>query len=127
MSLPSPLAGKHILVVEDEYLIADDFARVLTGAGAQVVGPAASLPQGMRLVGDAQALDAAVLDINLRETMVYPLIDRLIGDGVRVLLTSGYDETVIPAAYHHLPRYEKPVSAPRLLRATEELLADDRS
>jgi hypothetical protein len=33
------LAGKRLLVVEDEYMIPRDVARALEGAGAQVVGP----------------------------------------------------------------------------------------
>ena len=52
-----------MLVVEDEYMIADDLACELRGAGAEVIGPAASLPQAMRLMGQPGALDAAVLDI----------------------------------------------------------------
>ncbi len=121
MSAVSSLHGKRILVVEDEYLIADDLARALASAGAEVVGPAASLPQGMRLTQSEPRIDAAVLDINLRDTMVYPLIDRLIGDGVAVLLTTGYDLATIPVAYQGLPRCEKPVSAARLMRAAEAL------
>lgn len=119
----STLQGKRILVVEDEYLIADDLVRELHAAGAEVIGPAASLPQGMRLSQSGAQIDAAVLDINLRETMVYPLIDRLIDSGVAVLLTTGYDVTTIPAAYHHLPRCEKPVSAARLMQAAAGLWA----
>lgn len=44
------LFGKSVLVVEDEYMIADDVARELRQAGANVIGPAASLPQAMRLI-----------------------------------------------------------------------------
>ncbi len=116
-----PLVGKRVLVVEDEYMIADDLASELRLAGAEVVGPAASLPQAMRAVGHGARLDAAVLDINLRETLAYPLVDRLIEADVRVLITSGYDEAMIPERYRHLPRCEKPVSPARLLRAIEGL------
>ena len=120
-AMPGPLVGKHSLVVEDEYLIADDIARELRIAGACVLGPAASLSQGLRLASGPDTVDAAVLDINLRETMVYPLIDMLLDEGVPVLLTSGYDEMVIPEIYHHLPRCEKPVSPRGLRLATERL------
>lgn len=44
------LAGRKVLVVEDEYLIADDLAEMLKEAGANVVGPAASLPIAMRIL-----------------------------------------------------------------------------
>ncbi|WP_281066242.1 hypothetical protein [Rhizobium sp. N4311] len=36
------LAGLAILVVEDDYFIADELARSLARAGAQVVGPVGS-------------------------------------------------------------------------------------
>lgn len=120
-SSASPLSGKRLLVVEDEYMIADDLARELRCVGADVVGPAASLPQGMRLIAQAGHLDGAVLDINLRETLAYPLLDRLIETGVQVLITSGYDEAMIPERYRHLPRCEKPVSPMRLRLAIEAL------
>lgn len=117
----SPLRGKRVLVVEDEYMIADDLASELRHAGAEVIGPAASLPQAMRLIAQTDRLDGAVLDINLRETLAYPLIDQLIDTGVRVLISSGYDEAMIPERYRHLPRCEKPVSPHKLLLAVAGL------
>jgi len=117
----SPVRGKRILVVEDEYMIADDLALELREASVEVIGPAASLPQAMRLIAQTERLDAAILDINLRETLAYPLMDQLIEAGVRVLISSGYDEAMIPERYRHLPRCEKPVSPRRLLLAIEGL------
>ena len=117
------LSGKYVLVVEDEYMLADDVARELRNAGAEVVGPAASLPQAMRLIAHTPQLDAAILDINLRETLAYPLVDRLIDADVRVLISSGYDDAMIPDRYRHLPRCEKPVSPQKLLAAAETLWA----
>ncbi|MGU3315873.1 response regulator [Sphingomonas sp. M6A6_1c] len=117
----SPLAGRSILIVEDEYLIADDLARELRAVGAGVVGPVASLSQAMRLLVDAGPLDVAILDINLRETLVYPLIDQLLAAQVRVLITSGYDAAIIPDRYRTLPRCDKPVSTEQLREAAERL------
>lgn len=117
------LLGKYVLVVEDEYMIADDITRELEGAGAEVIGPAASLPQALRLIAQAPRLDAAILDINLRETLAYPLVDRLLDADVRVLISSGYDDGMIPERYRHLPRCEKPVSPRKLLAAAEAMWA----
>lgn len=122
-STSSPLLGKRIMIVEDEYLIADDLACELRQVGAEVIGPAASLPQSMRTIAHAGFIDAAILDINLRETLAYPLLDHLIAAGVKVLITSGYDEAMIPDRYRHLPRCEKPVSPVKLRRAAETLWA----
>ena len=117
----SPLAGRSILIVEDEYLIADDLARDLRAVGAQVIGPVASLPQAMRLLAEAEAPDVAILDINLRETLVYPLFDHLLAAEVRVLITSGYDAAIIPDRYRALPRCDKPVSTGHLRAAAEQV------
>lgn len=112
----SVLSGKRFLVVEDEYLIAEDVAAELRRAGAKVVGPAGSMPHGIRLM--AQGLpDVAVLDINPRETLAYPLLDQLIEAGVQVVITSGYDEEMIPERYRHLSRCDKPASAASVVRA----------
>jgi hypothetical protein len=39
-----------ILVVEDEYFLADDIARALTGAGASVLGPVPTAEEAVDLV-----------------------------------------------------------------------------
>lgn len=119
--MASPLRGKRVLIVEDEYMIADDLACELARVGARVIGPAASLPQAMRLAEQTMALDAAVLDINLRETLAFPLVDYLLATDVRVLIYSGYDEAMIPERYRYLPRCEKPVSPLKLRLAAEDL------
>ena len=54
-----------ILVVEDDYMIADDLRRDLEAAGARVLGPVPSLPEALELLRGADRLDAAVLDVNL--------------------------------------------------------------
>ena len=34
-----PLTGRRVLVIEDEYFLADDIVQALTALGARVVGP----------------------------------------------------------------------------------------
>ncbi|MBV9461770.1 MAG: response regulator, partial [Bradyrhizobium sp.] len=36
---PGPLSGRRVLVIEDEYFLADDIMRALTALGARVIGP----------------------------------------------------------------------------------------
>lgn len=103
------LEGMTVLVVEDEYMIADDLVRCLARAGAQIVGPAPSLAVATELAAGSR-LDAAVLDVNLRGTPVYPLADALRARGVPVVLATGYATDAIPPAYADLPHCEKPVT-----------------
>ena len=65
------LSGLKVLVVEDEPLVAMALEDLLTDSGCTVVGPASSVKQGMRLI-EEQAVDGAVLDVNLRGEMVFP-------------------------------------------------------
>ena len=70
------LAGKRVLVVEDEYFVATDLQRALQKEGACVVGPAGDLARGMALL-DGEPVDAAVLDVNLEGSVSLPIADEL--------------------------------------------------
>ena len=70
------LAGKRILVVEDEYFIASDLKRALAAVGATPVGPAGDPARGQALL-DQGPVDGALLDVNLEGATSYPVADRL--------------------------------------------------
>lgn len=101
------LAGKRILIVEDEYMIAVDLKRELLRQGAEVVGPTGDLEEGLELA-DGQRLDAALLDLNLEGDWSYPIADRLDGAGVPYLFVTGYDPWALPDAYADKPAIAKP-------------------
>jgi DNA-binding response OmpR family regulator len=61
----SPLNGRRILLVEDEYMIAEIVEEWLHQAGAEVVGPVPSVEQALACLNERNALDGAVLDVNL--------------------------------------------------------------
>lgn len=117
-----PLAGRKVLVVEDEYLIADDLTAMLSEAGAEVIGPAASLPHAMRLTEHQQGLDAAVLDINLRGVEVFPLATELKSAGIPIIFLTGYDEANIPDEFSNYGRLEKPLGAAHIISELATLL-----
>lgn len=115
------LNGCRVLVVEDEYFIADDMADMLTRYGAEVVGPAPTLDNAMDLLG-REAIDCAVLDVNLRGQMAYPLADELGRRGVPFVFATGYDPAVVPKAYSQVPRWQKPYSLEDLMLSLPELV-----
>jgi two-component SAPR family response regulator len=109
------LNNKRVLVVEDEYMLAQDLARFLEEHGAEVVGPVGTLQAALGLASQ-ERLDAAVLDVNLRNQPVYPVADRLIERGVLVVFATGYDELLMQRPYIGLPRCPKPLDKEALLR-----------
>ena len=82
------LAGRTILVVEDEFLIALDIVSALKGVGATVVA-AATLDRANQLV-ELDKLSAAVLDFGLRGGDANGLCARLNERDVPYVLHSGY-------------------------------------
>ena len=110
--------GKNrILLVEDEYFLADDMARSLENRGVEVVGPVATVTAALDLLAEEDAVDGAVLDINLRGEMVYPVADLLLERRVPFVFSTGYDEHVVPRRYAQVQRCEKPVDADRVAAA----------
>lgn len=101
------LRGRRILVVEDDYLIADDLRRDLAACGAEVWGPVPDVTGALRLLG-REAPDLAALDVNLGGAMAYPVADRLRALGVPFLFSTGYDAAFIDEAYREVPLCQKP-------------------
>jgi len=120
------LGGRHILVVEDEYLLAADLAQTLEELGAVVVGPAATVERALALVEAEDRLDGAVLDLNLGGERAYPVADALVARGVPFVFVTGYDDGVVPAAHVQAPRCEKPFD-PAVLARTLSGCIDRRS
>lgn len=101
------LAGHNILVVEDEYFLADDVASALSSIGAKVIGPMNDLDKAMQAVSE-NAPAGAVLDVNVRGRAIYPLAKELQLRGIPFVFMSGYGKDAIPAEYRHVAHCEKP-------------------
>ncbi|HEY6861811.1 MAG TPA: response regulator [Pseudolabrys sp.] len=109
----SNLRGMRILLVEDSWQLGMALKSLLRSFEAEVDGPVATTTDAEHLIS-AHVPDAAVVDINLRKgERSYGLIDKLIGQGVPVIVTSGYsDLPMVPAKAHIL---EKPISEEKLI------------
>ncbi|MDQ0524214.1 response regulator [Methylobacterium gregans] len=119
----APLAGRRILVVEDEYLIAMEVKRWLQEAGFEVLGPVPSVDQALDLVEDCRP-DAAVLDVSLGDGEdVYPVADKLGVLSVPYLFATGDVRLADTSVYRHQPRLEKPFLEAELVRAVVKLAA----
>jgi CheY-like chemotaxis protein len=116
------LSERHVLVVEDEYFIAEDIARILRESGADVLGPAGDIEQAMRLVASGERIDAAVLDVNVHGRTTYAIADALRRRGVPFLFATGYDDGHLPSEYSDVPRCRKPLNWRALVTSVSGLL-----
>ena len=111
------LRDRRILVVEDEYMLADELRTELGDVGAIVLGPVGTLAQAIDLIGQEESIDGAILDVNLRGKMAYPAADLLLDRGVPFIFTTGYDASSIPGRFGRIACCEKPLSIAKVVRA----------
>jgi ActR/RegA family two-component response regulator len=104
------LRNCRLLVVEDDYFLADDLARGLQELGAEVVGQVGSVDDALNHVVNSGPLDGALLDINLRGERVFPVAEALFARDVPFVFTTGYDQLAIPAVYTGIPVCNKPTN-----------------
>ncbi len=115
------LTGSRILLVEDEYYIADDLCRALKGCGAEVIGPVPSLTKAL-LLSESESLTCAVLDINLRGESGLRVAEILQRRNVPFVYSTGYSRTSVPEAFKGAAHLEKPFRVEELLRAVSQVV-----
>jgi DNA-binding response OmpR family regulator len=124
-SKTGPLSGCRILVVEDEYFLADDVVQALTMSGAGIVGPFGELQEAADIVDGELTIDAAIIDINLRSEMVFPLARTLRARKIPFVFMSGYDRSSIEEEFHDVRLLEKPLDVAALTRELTRLIRND--
>lgn len=119
---PKPLAGRRVMVVEDEALVALDLEMTLEDAGAVVVGPFLALPEAMRACAVAD-VDAAVLDLVLGRDLSHPVAEVLARRGIGTVFHSAHAEARrMPAIYPAARMCPKPCAPATILRAIAEVM-----
>ncbi|GAA0869343.1 response regulator [Brevundimonas basaltis] len=102
------IAGRRVLVVEDESLVAMLLETILEDMGCVPVGPAATVDEGLRLSGAEEPLDAALLDVNVAGKQVFPVAQALKARGVPFVFSTGYGEGGLPDEWRGQPTLQKP-------------------
>ena len=114
-------AGRcSVLVLEDEWLIALDIANLLRDAGYAVVGPAENVQSALDLVANRE-IDAALLDINLKDERSYPVARALDRKNVPFAFLSGYVNEDLEAEFRGHALLSKPFLPEVLLSSLAEL------
>jgi CheY-like chemotaxis protein len=114
--------GRRVLLVEDERIVAWLLKDMLVDLGCSVVGPAADVNQALAMI-DAESIDVAVLDVNLRGQMSYPIADVLVARGVPFVFSTGYDKDRLLDGYRTFPALQKPFHRSDLGDTLAKLLA----
>jgi PAS domain S-box-containing protein len=115
------LAGKRLLMVEDEFLVGLMAKRILEGFGAVVAGPYGRLADAL-MAAKGESFDGAVLDFNLAGETAEPLADLLLARGVPFTFLTGYHRDSIDRRYANIPLLQKPIDAESLERVLVSLL-----
>lgn len=101
------LNGTRILVVEDEAAISLLLEDMLLDFGCELVGPAARLATALELARK-EAIDLAILDVNVAGEPIYPVAEALAERGVPFVFSTGYGSAGIKDAFRDRPVLQKP-------------------
>jgi CheY-like chemotaxis protein len=114
--------GVRLLIVEDEYFLAQDLADHFQSLGVKVLGPAGTVADALSLLRSHE-VEGAVLDVNLRGERVYPVADVLLQKDVPFVFASGYGGELEPDVYTGVPRCIKPVDFSVLTKTLADQIA----
>lgn len=115
------LSGRRILVVEDEMLVLLNVEDLLADLGCESVSAAATVDQALALI-DAQAFDAAMVDVNLDGRKSYAVADALAACGVPFVFSTGYSGPSLNDGYRDRPVLGKPYRPAELAEILTQLL-----
>lgn len=116
------LAGRRVLVVEDEPFIAMTLEDMLTDFGCLVAGSVSQISDALALIARGE-MDAAVLDVNLGNQKIDPVADELARRGFPFVFTTGYGRAGVPAPHNKRGVVQKPFRAQELANALAQELA----
>lgn len=116
------LTGKRILVVEDDWFIANYVADALAGAGAAPVGPVATAEGALDLLERQGAPDAATLDVTLLDGNSVPVARRLADMAVPFMFLTADAGGALPPDLGDRPRLRKPFGGFQVVDALAGML-----
>lgn len=121
MRLPVSLEGLSVLIVEDNFLLAEVTKGLLEDSGCRVVGPVGRLESGLKLAQDEQ-LDGALLDIDLHGEYSFAIAEVLRERGVPFMFVTGYEDlNIVPSSLRSATRLDKPVPDDQLIDSLAEM------
>jgi CheY-like chemotaxis protein len=118
-------AGRRVLIVEDEAVIAGLIETILSEAGYSIVGPVATLERALATI-EREPFDAALLDVRINGHDAYAVADVLMKRGIPFIFVSGFTRKQMLAAYRHCAYIAKPFTPDAILALLEEVVGRTR-
>jgi CheY-like chemotaxis protein len=100
------LAGKHILIVEDDFVAAEDMRHAVESADGGVLGPALSAEHALWWIERHQP-DCGILDVGIGPLTTTPVAQRLNELNVPFVVATGISRELLPPhlrAAHYLAK-----------------------
>lgn len=117
------LAGRRMLVVEDEMLVLMNIEMAFEDLGCSEIHAAASVADGLALLA-RHGFDAAIVDVNLGGEKSYPVADALARLGIPFVFSTGYNDHSDRPDLEDRPVLRKPYTRAALIAVFERLLPD---
>ncbi|CAH0178375.1 response regulator [Stenotrophomonas lactitubi] len=114
------VTGPRLLLVEDQLDLAELMEQALADEGNEVAH-AHSVFEALSML-DGSRFDGAVLDVELRDGVVFPVADRLLELGIPYLFASAVYDQLVPVRHQRAPFLAKPFHVQGLQRAVREAL-----
>ena len=120
-SRASVLAGRSVLVVEDETIISLEIEQMLQDLDCGHIWHAANVVQALAILAQHRP-DVALLDINLGREKVFPVAEMLIDRAVPFIFSTGYGRDGLPHEWAGWPVIQKPYLTRELAMALTPLV-----
>ena len=119
---PTALFGRRVLVLEDEMLVSLEIEDVREQQGCVIVGPFSRVPEALS-AATKDAVDAAILDINIAGVKSFPVADALAARNIPFFFLSGYGQAAAPNNHPEWRVHSKPFIASELIAILKAHLA----
>ncbi len=118
-------AGRRVLIVEDNTIVAMPLVYFFEDCGAEVIGPVPTLHAALSAIDNTEQIDGAVLDVELGRELVWPLAFALNERGIPfVFATASANEGIYPSSLLPFPRIAKPYSEETVAESLHSLIED---
>ena len=110
------LSGYRVLVVEDEAIVAEDISEAIREAEGVVLGPFSGTREARDLLREDGRVDMAVLDVNVSDGAITPVLEALHARHIPTVIYTGGDlPEDVRRRHPDLAVLSKPVRPARLI------------